>query len=1411
MAGGAGDSRPMRYQELVDVLEHVGKDPSRLIFEDELTGIHNRRFLLSYFDHRVRWESGEDYPLALLVLDLDRFKEVNDTHGHEVGDQLLTWVATLLTEVVGDEGMPIRYGGDEFTVVLPNATRREGREVAARLLQRTRDRPFRVRSSGTVVPITLSIGVASAPEDAQDGQGLLQAADTALYYAKQSGRDRAATAGEVDPAKVFPKTALHRLKVTGIVGRDDELTIVADALEALSKGQSRFLIFEGAPGIGKTTLLETIRDNLTLDDSYSVTKVSGDQKEAYRPYYLLQSILVSLLNDRDDKGVAILEAMSEDEIARLAHVLPRLADEDAASSRKEPDSSARQAIFATLARFLPRLVEFRPLMLIIDDLQFTDEATLLLLRVLMERNELSLFVCGAAMESVQLGGEREALPLDRFLRADYDGLDVHRARLQPLSANDIAKYLGTVFPSLRMPDGFQNDLADTTQGNPLFLVEIIRKLVADRKVALVGQEWVIEPLEEGYLPKSLEEIVIEKIAELDDEGMDLLARASTFGEDISVSMLAGSADLDENRVLEFLDRAETLGLVKMDFQVNDEVMRFLGKRVLDISYGSIDDDRRSALHEQVGNYQERLYQQRLLPSASLLAYHFKRSANEEKARQYERVQVAYTQTVFDASEASHYTGQLLDEIDTGTRLERESLPLVPHVLRNLMTAVRNIQLYPPESAAITQAMEQIKQPIDEILETNERLLLSQADNLLLVNGQRLEMSESRALTESFLELLGRLELKGIAFRRGITQEQLRTLVVTLGRMKSESVEPGFWRELAIEKNLDSVELLQVQYSRVRKSRKMVAVVSVAEDEKLSAAELKQVPEVLRALHGAATNVKLYPVDAQPVVHAIEGLHSLLERLLGAHPALTLAHLGQSLLVNGAKVDTGAYDAVAEGFITFLRSIGLDSITFFAPPSSSELENFIGALRDLPASGTERSFWDDLTAQYGLQSVAFNQRQYALGVVQSLLSEVEVPDEVEVWAVDATAAELESLPEDSTQAVREAVPRFGKELLVKGEHKALHRLLRALFNNFSDQDPLGKEQAVGSCARLLNGLILGLQHKFAELAVDHLLGALSEEGDPRIVQQVANVLLTMSGCAVQFADYQLAGRIHSRLRERREQLKAAGESSAETLAKLLDRKLDPTTERLLEGDLTSGDPVRHERAAQVVGNLGPPAIPLLVHVIEHEKDFRVRQTAASLLAELGPEAAKELKRAIVTGVLIEQRFRVMEVVETVTQDLRNEIEFCLEDSNRKIRRAAFQLLERLGRDDLIDILLPYAHGDDPARAKGAIRSLGSLASKAAAAALAAIPNATKDSELVIVCCQALGRIGDEMCIEALQRVLRRRRFLFFGRRWNEQVRAMAAMALKQISGPQAAKVLSRFTRDGHGRVQQLARSAVSSEA
>ncbi len=110
----------MKYDDLLNFLQHAGKDPSRLIFEDELTGIFNRRFLLNYFQYKIPWEALKNHPLSLIMMDLDHFKQINDTYGHPAGDQALVYVATLLKEVAGEEGLPVRYAGDEFMISCPN-------------------------------------------------------------------------------------------------------------------------------------------------------------------------------------------------------------------------------------------------------------------------------------------------------------------------------------------------------------------------------------------------------------------------------------------------------------------------------------------------------------------------------------------------------------------------------------------------------------------------------------------------------------------------------------------------------------------------------------------------------------------------------------------------------------------------------------------------------------------------------------------------------------------------------------------------------------------------------------------------------------------------------------------------------------------------------------------------------------------------------------------------------------------------------------------------------------------------------------------------------------------------------------------------------------------------------------------
>ncbi|UCF56319.1 MAG: GGDEF domain-containing protein, partial [Deltaproteobacteria bacterium] len=108
----------MEQQDFFNFLEYSGKDPSRLIFEDELTGLYNRRFLYQYLRSKVQWDALGNRPFSLLMMDVDNFKQINDRYGHQIGDQALIWVAGLLKEVAGRDGLTIRYAGDEFMLLL---------------------------------------------------------------------------------------------------------------------------------------------------------------------------------------------------------------------------------------------------------------------------------------------------------------------------------------------------------------------------------------------------------------------------------------------------------------------------------------------------------------------------------------------------------------------------------------------------------------------------------------------------------------------------------------------------------------------------------------------------------------------------------------------------------------------------------------------------------------------------------------------------------------------------------------------------------------------------------------------------------------------------------------------------------------------------------------------------------------------------------------------------------------------------------------------------------------------------------------------------------------------------------------------------------------------------------------------
>lgn len=158
---------------------------------DPLTGLFNRRHFETRMDEASAYARRHDTPFAVVMLDLDHFKVVNDTHGHPAGDAVLTHFASAAREVLrGGEDVAFRYGGEEFMLLLRSCDASLAVEVADRLREHLRANPF-VFSGGNAVTIAFSAGVAAAQASENFASDeLVSRADAALYRAKKAGRDR---------------------------------------------------------------------------------------------------------------------------------------------------------------------------------------------------------------------------------------------------------------------------------------------------------------------------------------------------------------------------------------------------------------------------------------------------------------------------------------------------------------------------------------------------------------------------------------------------------------------------------------------------------------------------------------------------------------------------------------------------------------------------------------------------------------------------------------------------------------------------------------------------------------------------------------------------------------------------------------------------------------------------------------------------------------------------------------------------------------------------------------------------------------------------------------------------------------------------------------------------------------------
>ena len=180
-------------------LRKKNKELHELSITDSLTGLYNRKHLMETLDNEVARSKRHKHDFAVLVIDIDHFKEYNDTYGHLAGDEVLSRLGSVFKKSVRSCDYVARYGGEEFILVLPEIGPEDGVKAAERIRKKVVKENF--AGDGEPREVTVSVGVASYPKDGDDPQTIIRHADAALYKSKESGRNRVVLAGETPKKK----------------------------------------------------------------------------------------------------------------------------------------------------------------------------------------------------------------------------------------------------------------------------------------------------------------------------------------------------------------------------------------------------------------------------------------------------------------------------------------------------------------------------------------------------------------------------------------------------------------------------------------------------------------------------------------------------------------------------------------------------------------------------------------------------------------------------------------------------------------------------------------------------------------------------------------------------------------------------------------------------------------------------------------------------------------------------------------------------------------------------------------------------------------------------------------------------------------------------------------------------------
>ncbi len=568
-------------------------------YVDELTGIHNRRYLREQIEPQIdEWISSRT-PFSVVLVDIDHFKEINDVHGHIKGDAIIMEFADFLRKAMRGSDFIIRYGGDEFVCIMPRTSKHDSESVYRRLLSVLRGKDF------AGLNLTVSAGIAAFPDEGSSFEVILKCADSALYDAKRSGRDQISVRG-ARRAELPVRSFIDRLEAK-------------DAMRGLlfdTGGGIMAIIISGVLGIGKTRLTREVLSSIRGREVSWSDCIPLAENIAYYPIRELMKYRI------ERYGKVIFDSMPPVYQFEIGKLLPEYMPEKGRSQETMPVFTDKFRLYEAVRR----LVEFgaREKVIVIDNMQWIDAESLEVFKYLMRclKDQAITFIFIRRLEETSDSLQSFFSYLSREYRTqEFD--------LKSFGDNEVKETLKTIIgdePDLALASYIRAE----SGGVPFYIEEIMRELLRSQYLVVEGDAWRFQKPEQKIVPRTLTEVIVQKCSGLSKEAHKVLELACVIGS-FDTGLIKEVTGYNEGHILGLINDISRLGIVRY----NRDLYEFSEAVTRNAIYQHFLDELRSrVLHQAVGAAIERRYEGRSGEVAEELAHHFYYARDIERGVKY---------------------------------------------------------------------------------------------------------------------------------------------------------------------------------------------------------------------------------------------------------------------------------------------------------------------------------------------------------------------------------------------------------------------------------------------------------------------------------------------------------------------------------------------------------------------------------------------------------------------------------------------------------------------------------------------------------------------------------------------------------------------------------------------------------